>query len=118
MTQPTDAERAIPATAEKLTMFHIEPQADNGAVLDITSRDDFGQMTRQRFTLDQLMVCALRDAMARDFGHVEMPPLKPEIATLLAADPSDQATRRAAAEACSRLLYQQIFPAENGSRAA
>ncbi|MFI0905738.1 hypothetical protein ACH4TE_19730 [Streptomyces sioyaensis] len=118
MTHPTDTERAMQATAEAMVMFRIEPQPDNGAFLDIASVDNSGQMFRQRFTLDQLMVCALRGAMARDFGHVEMPPLRPEVATLLAADPSDHATRHAAAEACSRLLYRQIFPAENEGGAA
>ncbi|MEU5545018.1 hypothetical protein AB0G85_21875 [Streptomyces sioyaensis] len=116
MTHPTDARRAM--QAEAMAMFHIQPQPDNGAFLDITSIDSSGHMIRQRYTLDQLMVCALRDAMARELGHVEMPPLRPEYAALLATAPSDDAARSAAAEACSRLLYQQIFPAVNGSSAA
>ncbi|MFF7230044.1 hypothetical protein [Streptomyces sioyaensis] len=115
MTHPTEAKRAM--QAEAMAMFHIQPQPDGGAFLDIISIDNSGQRIVQRYTLDQLMARALRDAMDRELRHVEMPPLRPEHRALLVAG-SSAAARRAAAEACSRLLYQQIFPAANGSSAA
>ncbi|MFF4701397.1 hypothetical protein [Streptomyces chattanoogensis] len=118
MTHPTNAERILQAAAEKMTMFHIEAQPDNGAILHITSLVSPGQLFRQRYALDQRMVCALRGAIVRELGHIEMPPLPPEYAALRDADPSDHAAVSAAAEALSRLMYEQIFPPKDGNGAA
>lgn len=58
-----------------LSMFRLETDDNGRPLLVIISRDDCGQMWEQAFTMDPLMICALRDAMAREHGHAEMPPL-------------------------------------------